>query len=134
MRILLDTHALLWSLGRPATLGLEARMLLEDGRNEVFVSPVSAWEVAIKRALGKLDARGDLAAEIEKAAFVDLPITIQIADQAKPHRVVLAAHLHCYLPRRVQGEGIDVVIIHAGHDHVGARENAAQGAYAQCRG
>ena len=76
MRVLLDTHALLWSLGQPTTLASEARMVIEDGRNEVFVSPVSAWEVAIKRAAGKLDASGDLAAEIEAAAFVGLPITI----------------------------------------------------------
>jgi PIN domain nuclease of toxin-antitoxin system len=76
MRVLLDTHALLWSLGQPSMLTPEARMVIEDGGNEVFVSPVSAWEVAIKRAAGKLDASGDLAAEIEAAAFVGLPIMI----------------------------------------------------------
>jgi PIN domain nuclease of toxin-antitoxin system len=76
MRILLDTHALLWSLGQPDTLTSEARLAIEDGRNEVLVSAVSAWEVAIKRAIGKLDVIGDLAAEIAAAAFVGLPITI----------------------------------------------------------
>jgi PIN domain nuclease of toxin-antitoxin system len=76
MRLLLDTHALLWSLGRTAMLADEARVAIADGGNDVFVSPISPWEVAIKQAAGKLRATGDLAAEIEMAAFMSLPITI----------------------------------------------------------
>ena len=56
MRLLLDTHILLWSLAEPQRLSALARRALEDARNEVFVSPVSVWEIAIKRALGKLKA------------------------------------------------------------------------------
>lgn len=76
MRLLLDTNALLWSLSGPSLLAPAARDAIEDSRSDVFVSPVSAWEVAIKRAKGKLAGSGDLAAEIEHARFVPLPITI----------------------------------------------------------
>jgi PIN domain nuclease of toxin-antitoxin system len=76
VKLLLDTHALLWSLSQPALLAPNAREAIEGGEGDVLVSPVSAWEVAIKRAKGKLAGPGDLAAEIEHAAFIPLPITI----------------------------------------------------------
>lgn len=55
MKLLLDTHALLWSATSPARLVPEARTALEDGTHEVLVSIVTAWELAIKQSLGKLD-------------------------------------------------------------------------------
>jgi len=55
VKLLLDTHVLLWSATDPARIGEAARGLLEDGSNEVLVSIVSAWEIAIKQSLGKLD-------------------------------------------------------------------------------
>ncbi len=55
MRLLLDTHVLLWSATEPKELGAEARSAIEDGANDVRVSIVSAWEIAIKQSLGKLD-------------------------------------------------------------------------------
>jgi PIN domain nuclease of toxin-antitoxin system len=76
VRLLLDTQALLWSLGRPALLRPDARGAIEDGENDVIVSAASVWEVAIKRATGKLDARIDLVAEIEKAALIPLTVTL----------------------------------------------------------
>ena len=54
MRLLLDTQALLWWLGDAAELGQAARNAIGDGANTVFVSAASAWEMEIKRALGKL--------------------------------------------------------------------------------
>jgi len=54
MRLLLDTHALLWFCEGNASLSLAARSAMEDRANERYVSHVSAWEVAIKLALGKL--------------------------------------------------------------------------------
>jgi len=56
VKLLLDTHALLWALARPGELAPEARRRLQDPGNTVFVSVASAWEMEIKRALGKLDA------------------------------------------------------------------------------
>jgi PIN domain nuclease of toxin-antitoxin system len=55
VKLLLDTHVLLWSTTRPEELEADARAALEDGANDVHVSVVVAWEIAIKQSLGKLD-------------------------------------------------------------------------------
>jgi PIN domain nuclease of toxin-antitoxin system len=55
MKLLLDTHALLWSATAPDLLALEARAAVEDGTHDILVSIVSAWEIAIKQSLGKLE-------------------------------------------------------------------------------
>jgi PIN domain nuclease of toxin-antitoxin system len=55
MRLLLDTHALIWAATDVGRLAAEARAAIEDGTNDVLVSVVSAWEIAIKQSLGKLD-------------------------------------------------------------------------------
>lgn len=55
MKLLLDTHVVLWSATEPARLSAESRAALEDGAHEVLVSVVTAWEIAIKQSLGKLD-------------------------------------------------------------------------------
>lgn len=56
MRLLLDTHALLWSLDGDKRLGPIARSLLADRANDVLVSMASLWEIALKTQTGKLDA------------------------------------------------------------------------------
>jgi PIN domain nuclease of toxin-antitoxin system len=74
MRILIDTHLLLWSLATPAKLSTKARRLI-DG-SEVFVSAASIWEISIKSALGKLAAKSsDVLAAIEPAGFSLLAIS-----------------------------------------------------------
>lgn len=55
MKLLADTHVVLWSATDPQKIGEEARTVIEDGGNELFVSVVTAWEIAIKQSLGKLD-------------------------------------------------------------------------------
>ena len=57
-RLLLDTHTLLWWLADDPQLGQDTRALVADGANEVYVSAASAWEISIKKALGKLKAPG----------------------------------------------------------------------------
>ena len=52
--ILLDTHVLLWAATEASRLRASARAALEDGENEVLVSAVVGWEIAIKQSLGKL--------------------------------------------------------------------------------
>ena len=54
MRILIDTHCLLWALARPEALNIDAAALLSNVETEVIVSAASIWEIAIKSALGKL--------------------------------------------------------------------------------
>ncbi len=55
MKVLLDTHLLLWAAGMPERLPAQARVLLEQAETEPMVSAASLWEVAIKSGLGRTD-------------------------------------------------------------------------------
>lgn len=70
MILLLDTHALIWALEDSPRLSPAARKAVEDTSNIVLASVVSAWEIAIKRSLGRLDAPDDLAQVIDDAGFL----------------------------------------------------------------
>lgn len=59
VRLLLDTHTLLWALYEPHKLSTRTRHLLEDPKNTRLVSTASLWEIAIKHKLGKLALGGD---------------------------------------------------------------------------
>lgn len=59
MNLLLDTHVLLWAAGQTEKLGSAAQALLLDAKHELFFSPVSLWEIVIKRALDRPDFRAD---------------------------------------------------------------------------
>jgi len=69
VKLLLDTHVLLWWLADDATLAGDARESIADGGNEVWVSAASVWEIAIKRNLGKLTAPDDLLDQIDANRF-----------------------------------------------------------------
>ncbi len=55
MNVLVDTHVWIWSLADPSRLSAEPRSLLSSSRNVVYLSAASAWELAIKAALGKIE-------------------------------------------------------------------------------
>ncbi|MGA9855125.1 MAG: type II toxin-antitoxin system VapC family toxin [Gammaproteobacteria bacterium] len=55
MKLLLDTHLLLWAAGQPEKLPAEGHKLLDNPRNELFFSAANLWEVAIKHELGRKD-------------------------------------------------------------------------------
>ncbi len=76
MRLLLDTHVLLWWLA-DIEISEEAFQAIADPENEVHVSPVSTWEIAIKAALGKLKAPQNLLEGIAVNGFE--PLTIKLA-------------------------------------------------------
>ncbi len=59
MKLLLDTHVLLWSAGEPDRLSAEARTLIGEPENELFFSAASLWEIVIKRGLGREDFKVD---------------------------------------------------------------------------
>ena len=59
MKLLLDTHLLLWAAGQPERLSPKARELLESPDNELLFSAASLWEIAIKGGLGREDFRVD---------------------------------------------------------------------------
>ena len=81
-RLLLDTHALLWWLSEPQRLNGRAYRAIADAVNEVCVSAVSGWEIAVKRALGKLQAPEDLETSIREQGFTPLSLTFFHAEQA----------------------------------------------------
>ena len=66
MRILIDTHVLLWCLDDSPKLTAAARRLVEDPDNEIYVSKATAWEIEIKRMLGKLTIADDFMERIEE--------------------------------------------------------------------
>ena len=92
MRVLLDTHVVLWALADSPRLSPTARAVLADAENECWVSSASVWEIAIKIMLGKyefrqpLDRLGDA---IEEAGFRTLDVTVRhavaIEQVAVPH-------------------------------------------------
>ncbi|HEY9788163.1 MAG TPA: type II toxin-antitoxin system VapC family toxin [Candidatus Obscuribacterales bacterium] len=57
MKLLLDTHLLLWAAGQPELLSAKARAILEDEHSELFFSAASLWEISIKRGIGRDDFR-----------------------------------------------------------------------------
>jgi PIN domain nuclease of toxin-antitoxin system len=59
VKLLLDTHLLLWAAGEPDRISTPGRALIEEPTNELFFSAVSLWEVAIKSGLGRPDFRAD---------------------------------------------------------------------------
>ncbi len=79
MRLLLDTHALLWWFSGDESLSIAAREAISDEQNDVYVSAVSFWEITTKRRLGKLAMHGKIASDLEGAVreenFIGLPIT-----------------------------------------------------------
>jgi PIN domain nuclease of toxin-antitoxin system len=76
VRLLLDTHVLLWWLADDPTLSSSARSAITDGQNLIAVSAVTAWEISIKQALGTLVAPNDLEQQVEASGFSPLPITL----------------------------------------------------------
>jgi PIN domain nuclease of toxin-antitoxin system len=77
MKLLLDTHLLLWAAGNPDRLSDAARSLIENPENELLFSAASLWEVAIKRGLGRDDFQVDarlLRRGLLDNAYSELPI------------------------------------------------------------
>ena len=85
MKLLLDTHAVLWFWWDDARLGEHARRLIADASNEKLVSLATPWEVAIKVSLGKLDVgepfTGFFPTFMSRSSFERLPMRQQHFDQ-----------------------------------------------------
>lgn len=88
MILLLDAHALLWWLNGESTLSAVARAAIAEPANDTLVSAATVWELAIKQGLGKLRIDADLLAEIDRAGFTGLPVTMEdgnLAGGLPPH-------------------------------------------------
>jgi len=82
MKLLLDTHLLLWAAGEPRKLPAAALALIDDRANELIFSAASIWEIAIKNSLGRNDFRVDarlLRRGLLDNGYIELPITSEHA-------------------------------------------------------
>jgi PIN domain nuclease of toxin-antitoxin system len=82
LKLLLDTHVLLWAAGMPQRLSSEAMHLIEDPDNQLIFSVVSLWEISIKNSLGRSDFQVDprlLRRGLLDNGYEELPITGQHA-------------------------------------------------------
>jgi PIN domain nuclease of toxin-antitoxin system len=94
VRLLLDTHALLWWFAGDLRLSGAARKAIGDAANDVFVSAATAWEITTKYRMGRLSGAEavavDVAAAVAGQGFADLAITLQhgqlAGDLPPPHR------------------------------------------------
>jgi PIN domain nuclease of toxin-antitoxin system len=82
MILLLDAHALLWWLADDPTLDRAAFGAIEDPTNDVLVSAATVWEIAIWRALGKLEAPDGLVEAADRAGIDIVPVTGADAETA----------------------------------------------------
>ena len=87
MRYLLDTHSLIWFIGGDSQLGSEARGLIDDEENEIYVSIASLWEMAIKYSNGKLNLGEPFEDMFPKQLEIN---SIEILDIAVNHLKVTA--------------------------------------------
>jgi len=90
MRLLLDTHALLWWATLHPNLSPRARSAIGDDASEVYVSAASAWEIAAKARLGKLEwpeEAGSVNSYALSQGFRGLPVSLEHAERAGRLRI-----------------------------------------------
>jgi PIN domain nuclease of toxin-antitoxin system len=104
VRVLLDTHTLIWAKISPESLSRQVAQIMADPRNEIFVSAASAWEIATKVRLGKLPGAEDLERgfleTMEESGYTLMSIDAEsalragrlIEDHGDPFDRMIAAH------------------------------------------
>ena len=101
MKVLVDTHALLWYLMADPRLSGAARNMLADVRNQLFLSMASLWEIGIKSSIGKLTLPGPFAAVFPKcladSAIDLLPIKLEHVAVASGCRSITKIRLTAWL-------------------------------------
>jgi PIN domain nuclease of toxin-antitoxin system len=125
MRLLLDTHTLLWWAAGDTRLSRRARAAIGDAANDVLVSASSAWEIATKHRLGKLDDAGPLLDGLldylADQGFLEVGVTVRHALRAGalpgPHRDPFDR----MLVAQAQLENLTLVSNEAGLDSYGVR-------------
>jgi PIN domain nuclease of toxin-antitoxin system len=115
-RVLLDTHTWLWWSTGDSRLGDRAATLIRRA-DEVHFSVVSAWEIAIKSAIGKLTVSNDvdLSDELERSSFDTLPITLAHAEAVRALPMLHRDPFDRLLVAQARVEGLTIV---SGDDHL----------------
>jgi PIN domain nuclease of toxin-antitoxin system len=110
LRLLLDTHALFWTLLEPGKLPATLRVMLEDPANIVFASAASTWEMAIKQVAGKVSFPfAELAAALRRASLLELPVTMRHAEAAAKLPPLHRDPFDRMLIAQAQTEGLSLV-------------------------
>jgi PIN domain nuclease of toxin-antitoxin system len=78
VRLLLDTHVVIWWLADDPTLADEIKTIIDD-EPDVYVSPATVWEIAIKQSIGKLIEPADLPERVRDSGFGELPVSFEHA-------------------------------------------------------
>jgi len=125
LRLLLDTHTLLWWLTKNPSLSSHAQSLLEDKGHTILVSAASAWEMATKVRLGRLDVAAEVVQNflwyVERERFQPMPVSVEHGVRAGllpgPHkdpfdRMLIAQAIAENIPivsndRALDGYGVD---------------------------
>jgi PIN domain nuclease of toxin-antitoxin system len=108
-QLLLDTHVFLWWLADAHELGPETRALIANPNNPVFVSAATAWEVSIKKSIGKLRAPDDLDAIVIDEGFDRLPISFFHGERAGDLPSIHRDPFDRMLIAQAQAEGLELV-------------------------
>ena len=82
MKLLVDSHVMVWWLAQPERLSREAVEALTDGNNEAYFSAASVWELGLKMARGKLKMPSGFVELLRTDGFVPLPVTVAHAEAA----------------------------------------------------
>lgn len=93
MKLLLDTHIILWSLGEPQRLGPRVRRILEKPATELWLSPISAWEILLLSRSGRIHIVPAfdewMSRAVETLSLQEAPLTVEVvlaaADITLPH-------------------------------------------------
>ena len=125
MRLLLDSHTLLWYFSDAPMLGANARETIADSDSEAFVSIASLWELAIKRAKGKIGTPDNLASTCEKDGMMLLAISPFHAEQAASLPLHHRDPFDRMLVAQAQAEGLTIVTRDAAILRYGVRTMAA---------
>jgi PIN domain nuclease of toxin-antitoxin system len=111
MKVLLDTHGLLWAVLNPESLSLTARDIVQNQNNTILVSAASAWEIATKVRLGKLPKAIEFEMRfieivVEVAQYTLLPISTEVSLRAGR---LVAAHKDPF-DRMIAAQALDLDI------------------------
>ncbi len=83
MKLLLDTHVLIWTVSAPQRLSRRATRVLQDPRNELWLSPISTWEIVVLGRKGRLTPKEGLdawiSAALRRVPFREAPLTHEVA-------------------------------------------------------
>jgi PIN domain nuclease of toxin-antitoxin system len=124
VRLLLDTHALLWWATVDPGLSRKAKKAIANDANEVFVSAASAWEIATKVRLGKLEwpvAAGSVNAYVLSQGFRPLPVSLEHAERAGQLRIAHRDPFDRMLIAQAQTEDMWLVSNESAFDSMGVR-------------